>query len=200
LQLGQYDEATQLMDACYARATNPDATPGELGYFAEMRGLHIIDADPKTLTQTWDVAEDHPLATWSAKTNQKGVFAYQFLNAYRAIEESRLDEASEIASRLPVDDDHSRVYRMELDGLIGIAQGNTDAGLASLRSAAESEASLPFEFGPPGIIKPTYELLGEKLLQLGHLDEAREALNTAASRTPNRANVVRALALLDQPR
>jgi len=52
---------------------------------------------------------------------------------------------------------------------------------------------MPFEFGPPAIVKPTAELLGEQLLKLGKPDEAHAAFERAAERTPGRTLVVAGL-------
>ena len=63
-----------------------------------------------------------------------------------------------------------------------------------LRDAAETEDSMPFQFGPPLIVKPTFELLGEELLLLGRHEEAAAAFERATGRTPGRTPAVRGLA------
>lgn len=194
LQLGQAAEAETLMDACHARAQSDDASAGEIGYFTSMRGLHVLDAGPSESAGTWDLPADHKLLAEAAEARWPSLQAYLFLDAYRAIEDGRLDEARRIAARFPRDNDHGAIYRMQLEGLMEIAGGRTDAGLALLRASAEAEAALPFAFGPPEIIKPTYELLGEQLLSAGRADEAREALRAAAGRTPGRAALTAAMA------
>ena len=55
-----------------------------------------------------------------------------------------------------------------------------------LRAAALLEEKLPFEFGPPFIEKPSYELLGEALLAANDPKEARAAFEKALARTPGR--------------
>ena len=196
LQLGQIADAEALMDACHARAQSDDASTGEVFYFASMRGLHVLDAGPSASSGTWDLPEDHDLRDSSADTRLGSLQAYLFLDAYRAIQDGRMADARRITSRFPRDDDHGAIYRMQLEGLMEIASGRTDGGLALLRASAEAEAALPFAFGPPEIIKPTYELLGEQLLEAGRMDDAREALRTAASRTPGRAALKSAMAAL----
>ena len=52
--------------------------------------------------------------------------------------------------------------------------------------AASSEDALPLEFGPPQIVEPAYETLGNALFKLGRLDEARKAFQRATERTPRR--------------
>jgi hypothetical protein len=56
---------------------------------------------------------------------------------------------------------------------------------------------MPFEFGPPFIDKPTYELLGEQLVEAAKPEEARAAFRTALARAPERVAAERGLAALD---
>jgi len=48
------------------------------------------------------------------------------------------------------------------------------------------EDALPFAAGPVFPVKPTHELLGEMLLNLGQRDEARRQFTLALERAPNR--------------
>jgi hypothetical protein len=59
-----------------------------------------------------------------------------------------------------------------------------------LRSAAAEEDRLPYEFGPPFIDKPSYELLGEALLIAHQPAEARIAFEKALARTPGRTTAL----------
>src|SRR5690606_27087197 len=60
-------------------------------------------------------------------------------------------------------------------------------GVALLREAAAAEEAMPFEFGPPAVVKPAPELLGEVLLELGRPAEARDAFARSLARAPGRA-------------
>jgi hypothetical protein len=53
---------------------------------------------------------------------------------------------------------------------------------------------LPYGFGPPRPAKPSLELLGETLVELGQITEAKTVLETNLGRTPNKALTVAALA------
>ena len=57
------------------------------------------------------------------------------------------------------------ILRTELEGLLKIEAGEEKEGLRMLSEAAEAEAAFPFMFGPPNIVKPTFELLGEELIE-----------------------------------
>lgn len=72
------------------------------------------------------------------------------------------------------------------EAILTLASGDTEAGLAALRAAAEAESALPVVFGPPVIAKPSWELLGEELLKLGRAGEAAEAFRASLTFAPNR--------------
>ena len=90
----------------------------------------------------------------------------------------------------------------QLVGLIRLAAGETEPALQMLESAAETEEAMPFGYGPPAIVKPSWELLGEALLGLERPTEAREAFRRALERTPGRPRsllgLARALAALGE--
>ncbi len=78
-------------------------------------------------------------------------------------------------------------------GLERLAAGDAEAGLAELKAAAGLEASMPAEFGPPLVEKPSRELLADALLALGRRDEARQAYLAALAAAPGRRLSLRGL-------
>ena len=72
--------------------------------------------------------------------------------------------------------------------------GDTEGGFADLRAAAEAETNLPMEFGPPVVILPTWELLGEERLRAHSPAEAATAFKTALARAPGRTRALEGLA------
>ena len=87
---------------------------------------------------------------------------------------------------VPDDLGGDKILRMELEGLLAIADGKVDEGISLLDKAVETEAGYPLMFGPPKIVKPTYELLGEESLRAGRFEEATQAFEKALARTPGR--------------
>ena len=79
-----------------------------------------------------------------------------------------------------------KVVLAQAAGLAAIAAGQRTKGLTSLRQAAEMEAAMSPEFGPPLVEKPSYELLGEELLKAGRTAEAAEAFASALRLAPGR--------------
>ncbi|MEK6688223.1 MAG: hypothetical protein AABZ01_07185, partial [Gemmatimonadota bacterium] len=73
------------------------------------------------------------------------------------------------------------------------AQGQPDAAVRALREATALEDAMPYEFGPPEVLKPSHELLGEILLDLGRAAEAQREFEAALALAPKRALSLRGL-------
>lgn len=74
----------------------------------------------------------------------------------------------------------------QISGLVALKKGNPDEALKLLAAAAEAESRLPPPSGPPDPMKPSYEIYGEALLELGRSEEAAKQFDLALLRTPNR--------------
>ena len=83
-----------------------------------------------------------------------------------------------------------RILHDEIAAMIRHKEGASAEAIDLLRKAAAAEDALPFEFGPPFIDKPAYELLGEILLEAGQPKEARAAFERALARTPERTQAL----------
>jgi hypothetical protein len=81
----------------------------------------------------------------------------------------------------------------EMNAAARIRGGDADAGLAALRKAAQSEAALPVEFGPPAVALPAWELLGDELLRAHRPAEAAAAYRAALARAPGRTRSLEGL-------
>jgi tetratricopeptide (TPR) repeat protein len=88
----------------------------------------------------------------------------------------------------------AEILEGQLTALVRKAQGKPAEALALLREAAGKEESLPFAFGPPLVDKPSHELLGETLLELGQPQEAQAAFTAALARAPGRTQSLLGLA------
>ncbi|MEP6786993.1 MAG: tetratricopeptide repeat protein [Acidobacteriota bacterium] len=78
------------------------------------------------------------------------------------------------------------VMERELDAAITFAAGDKKLGLEKILAAGEAEDKLPFEFGPPTIVKPVWEAAGEMFLEAGQKKEAVAAFQKALKKYPNR--------------
>ncbi|MGH7495842.1 MAG: hypothetical protein ACREOO_26080 [bacterium] len=79
-----------------------------------------------------------------------------------------------------------QVMALELKGLMQMKQGKTMEAVQVLKDAAAAEDRLMFEFGPPEVVKPAHELLGETLFALGRHKEAQAEFELSLKRAPNR--------------
>jgi len=83
----------------------------------------------------------------------------------------------------------------ELRAATSAADGKGDEAVATLRDAVAQEEAIPAAFGPPDVVKPPAELLGELLLAQGKPAEAQEAFTRSLALAPRRS-----LSLLGQAR
>jgi len=89
----------------------------------------------------------------------------------------------------------AQVMELELSGLLALAAGANEDALARLAGAAEKEDAMGFDFGPPAVVEPAHELLGQVLLDLGRAEEAAHEFETALERAPGRARSLQGQAL-----
>lgn len=185
LMQGRVEDAARVLEACQERIRAGGADPGEASYYVQMRARWIID------TRDWASAEER----WTADVGRAAWtrVPYDFTTAFarlRAGDAAGGRELAEGVVRMASSGDVSpqdRLLADELEALLALDAGRTDEAVELLRAAAAAEASLPYEFGPPAVLKPTWELLGEALLELGRGEEAAEAFRTALARTPGRS-------------
>ncbi|HYK11615.1 MAG TPA: hypothetical protein VEV39_12525 [Gemmatimonadales bacterium] len=199
LQQGRLADAERMMDACRAASTgSPDAASG----YAEMRLRYIIDVDEPGR----EVSGGPGDGRWPPLLR----FRFDFATAYDALRRgdtagvgptidrmrgARAAFSGVMMKMMPEMLGATVVAEDELHALLVLRRGNKDDAVALLRRAAAQEDALPFAFGPPEVVKPSHELLGETLLSLGRAGEARHELELALARTPGRS-----LTLLDLSR
>jgi tetratricopeptide (TPR) repeat protein len=194
LQTRKLDEAREVLQRCKAVApadpaheTPVKAEDSRIGAYATMRALYFTDTGKleealpsqyaaPSFTMAYTDALAHPTAENAARVRalQKDVLA--------AIEQRSLTD--------PSHRERTNVIVQQVDAMVLIAAGKRDEGLALLQKAAEAEHAMPFEFGPPVVEKPTYELLGDQLLAAGRAADAAAAYDAALTRTPGRTAAV----------
>jgi tetratricopeptide (TPR) repeat protein len=192
LMQGQTAKAEALLDACHVRM-DEQPSAAERGYFGSMRARQVLDTEDWTLATRWTWPDGH------APSGGTAGFDYAFTNAFAALRQGNPAPARALIAAPAPTDSAVALQMQELRGLLAIHDGQTDEGLADLRAAADAEDALPFEFGPPAVLKPTHELLGEALLALGRRAEAAVLFRRAAERTPGRRLVLAGLTLTAEP-
>ena len=171
--------ASQMMDDCFERVKG-DHRVSEWYYFGGMRGHHILS------TESWDLVERWMPDLSSLPDNEMpGEIA--FTNALVYLKMGNIEEADKWHAYLKRDrSDLVQMMAKMIDGYRAVVTGDVEAGLALLKEVSELEASRPFEFGPPSLVKPTHELYAEALAESGNVETALAQYAIAASRTPGR--------------
>ena len=87
-----------------------------------------------------------------------------------------------------------QIMAKEVAGMLAVARGQTQAGLALLAEGVAVAESMRPPNGAPNPLKPVHELYGEALLAAGRSADALAAFETSLQRTPNRPLSLRGLA------
>ncbi len=178
LQEGDAASAEQVLSKCYERISGEPGS-SELWHFAVMRGHYVAD------TKDWKAADSFN-AEFTPGT--RGAVNYYFTSALAALHLDRMDEAKQALDKL-METPESVERNIQMDqikAIMLVKEGHQNEGIELLTKTAEVEAGLPIDFGPPVIVKPSYELLGDVLSEMGKYDEANAAYNKQLERTPER--------------
>jgi tetratricopeptide (TPR) repeat protein len=187
LQQGRFKDALGLLDLM-VRNMSPSEPLSRRAVLVQMRDYYVINAE------RWDYAPPLP--------NLDGVgpifrAEHAFTTGYAALKRGQVDEARAQFSVLRALTDSGSgavgVMAYELAGVVHLANGDTAGGLSLLRQATAIEDTLPMEFGPPLIVKPSHELLGEILLNLNQPGEAKREFERALALAPRRLRSIQGL-------
>src|SRR5687768_34355 len=193
LQQGRYADARRMIDMI--RDHMGAKGGGGMWSLTEMRARYVVD------TEHWDVP-----SAWATDVEQLGAdgrAAWALVTglgaarrgdregidrALKAVSMARLVRASVAA------DPASDIDELELKALARLSEGAKDEAIALMRQATAREDAMPADYGPPALFKPTHELLGEMLLQIGRPKEAQAEFQRALALAPKRARSVLGLA------
>lgn len=179
-QAGQFDEARQVV----AFLENDAASTGNGG-----TGWHAVVSRSALLVDLPDPDRETILAAASVDPSVGQIAVASYLAATLA---ARVAGSPELVRGLPeivIAEDASpaeRVMQMERMALAAVDRGAIDSALALLGRATVIEDAMPIDFGPPVVVKPSHELLGDILMQAGRAAQAAVEYRRALDRTPNR--------------
>jgi tetratricopeptide (TPR) repeat protein len=115
------------------------------------------------------------------------------LTADRLIDEERIAGAGgklcgSINSAIPnkLDVQQSEVMELELKAMHALLQNEIGRSEMMLRQAVDLEKDISYAFGPPTVVKPSFELYGEWLLQQNKPKEALEQFELSLKAAPGR--------------
>ncbi|HUR93299.1 MAG TPA: tetratricopeptide repeat protein, partial [Gemmatimonadales bacterium] len=191
VQQGRMAEARRLLDTARPNVGSPPR-PARLAYLLTMRAHYLVS------TERWTDS----VAAWPLEGS--GLPVPQAMDAfalgYAALRRGERPVAEHLLGRLdslakvPHTEDRyggspqvAVILAMELRALLRATDGATDEAIALLREASTLEEAMPLEYGPPDVVKPTQELLGELLLAKGKPAPAQQAFVRALALTPRRA-------------
>jgi len=202
LQQGRYADARSLIQTL---ATNAGPTPrGRQGAMLDnLRARYVIE------TEQWDAPEALALSDADDVPGEDGYEYVRFVDGLaaahrgdRAAAERSLEMlASETgtagsnvqpgatgAVAVPV------ILAKMLRAQLRLEAGADDEAVALLREATALEDAMPFEFGPPAVVKPSHEMFGEVLMRLDRPAEAVLEFQRALGLAPGRARSLLGLA------
>jgi tetratricopeptide (TPR) repeat protein len=220
LAQGRVSAATDLLTRCQAGAqARPDSTPFEsmdpddswMFSAVSMWTRYLIDSEDWSGAQSrWTPALGNapgPRLTYcfakgfaAAKrgdllTARTALAAFQSANRDATAAAKQRGDASPLRVQSEM---RARVLDLELQAAIQSAANNHDEAVALLRRATPIEDQMAYAFGPPGVDKPSHELLGDELLILKQGAAARKEFQLALKTAPRRPTTLRGLALADE--
>ncbi len=191
LQQGRYNDALHMLQMMKAGSMRGR----QLWGLTTMRARYLIDSEQ------WD----SPAATWPADLSalgNDGAAYWAFVNGFRAIGKGDRAGASTALTALSQAnaaagasaDPTNAILEKELTAAIRLSEGKNDEAISLMREATRREDAMPFEFGPPFVLKPSHELFGEMLLKMGMPKEAHAEFSKALHLAPKRARSMLGLA------
>lgn len=79
-----------------------------------------------------------------------------------------------------------KVLEHQLNALVALIDSDDTTAEEWMQKATELEASTTFNYGPPNIVKPSFELYGEWLVSKNRKEEAKDQFEIGLKRAPNR--------------
>lgn len=193
LQQGRRADAEAILKWARDQLDN-EPLPRERAYYGAMFARFLFD------TESWDEAD-----SWLAP--EEVVIPsphYNFARAFAAAKLGQLDKARKIAGEIRNDGlgnpeinlapEEIAILQLELEAMFALGEDQEEKAVVLLREAVKQQTSMPFRYGPPRISKPSSELLGDLLLEIGRPEEAARAYKVQLSRTLRRTNSLLGLA------
>ncbi|MFN8652151.1 MAG: hypothetical protein U0133_09645 [Gemmatimonadales bacterium] len=198
IQLGQYDTARRFLEL-EQRNLGSGGSAGRQNALLTMRAHYLISTerwqDPVT---AW--ALDLPLASAGPRIIDLYALAVAALHRGRLADaEAALPRMQRLATaratergaegspKLP------EILTTQLRAQLMWERGRKQEAIALVERVASAADAIPAEFGPPDIVKPSHELLGEMLLAAGQAARAQKEFARALEIVPGRSLSLRGL-------
>jgi tetratricopeptide (TPR) repeat protein len=182
LQQGRHAAAREQLERA-RREMGGSGRPGQRWYLASMRAHYVVNAE------AWaDPMLGWPIDLDDADARSIDAFTQGFAALRRGDRDAvaqRLERLHAVASSAAPGT--ARVLALNLAAAIAAEDGAFVRAVDLLREATVIEDGLPAAYGPPDIVKPSWELLGELYLSRGRAAEAQAAFGHALALAPRRA-------------
>jgi proline-specific peptidase len=178
-QLDRFDEARQVV-AFLENDAQSSGNGGTRWHATAARAALLVDLD---------TPDPETIRAAVAVESGSGAAVASYLAATLAARQQGSPELTErlpVASISPNASPAVRVMELERLAIALMDSGTLDSTITLLERAAEIEDEMPIQFGPPVVVKPAHELLGEVLLRAGRVERAADEFRRALERTPNR--------------
>jgi tetratricopeptide (TPR) repeat protein len=160
-------------------------------YYYRMLAARVIE------TEQWESADPVPLPDgWKPKSFS--LAGYNFARGFAAAMRGKIEEAKKYLNEIQAIREkglhenyfkrveYLQVWELEIQTAIKLFEKDFKAAIKLSKQAILLEEQLPAPSGPPRILKPSYELLGEVYLKAGKPIQAYEKFSTSLLRHPNR--------------
>ena len=179
LQQGRYQKAREALDLIRPAIAEAGAARHK-GLLSDMRARYVVETrsfEELAGARSFDTTgELFAIGMSAARRGDPSV-------AEMALGELKRRAGSKEAGNFRSD---AAVMEKQLAALMAVAAGRGEDAVLRMREAVALERELPPPLGPPRPIKPTPELFGEILLELGRPREAAAEFQRALERWPNR--------------
>lgn len=196
VQEGRFREADELLGRLHMQLP-AKATAGRRAHLAILRAHQVVN------TEKWDdpsLAWPIDLADANVVPRAIDAFAHAFAGLRRgdAGAVSRgIDAIHALGGSKPGGygelPEVPRILAGILEANVLRAGGNQARAIAMLDSLGKVVGTLPMDFGPPDLVKPVHELLGEWLMQADRPKEAEQAFVRALELAPGRLRSLQGL-------
>jgi tetratricopeptide (TPR) repeat protein len=160
-------------------------------YYYRMLAARVIE------TEQWELAGQFPLPNgWKPKSFS--LAGYNFVRGFAAAMDGKIKEAKKYLSEIQTIHkkglrenyfkriEYLQVWELQIQTAIKLFKKDYKAAKIFAKQAVALEEKLPAPSGPPRILKPSYELLGEVYLKAGKPIQAYENFSISLLRHPNR--------------
>ena len=183
LQQGRFTDALSQLEEVFDNV-GANAPPGRRAYLADMRANYVIGTERwNSSVLNWEL-DFSGIDFWGTRGRDAFLAVFSALKRGEAVDST--NALSTLMRSMDVDDRSTRIQMMELRALFALREGRLDAVRHWMYEATALEENMPFEFGPPVVVKPSHELFGEILLEMGEPAEAQAEFELALRLAPNR--------------